>query len=256
MSIQLKINALSLELAGRTLIRNLNLNIHGGQRWAIMGLNGTGKTTLLHAMAGLRSTDRDNVYLNNQPLAEISLRQSAQQIGLLLQDQDGSFPATVMEAVLIGRHPFLSAWQWETPSDIDRARQALKLVGLTGFEQRNIHTLSGGERRRVAVASLLVQDPQVLLLDEPVNHLDPPHQHSILRTFTRLCNEQQKAAIMVLHDINLAAQYCDHALLLFSDGSYESGTTEEMLQPDRLSNLYQHQVICIEQDNKKAFISA
>lgn len=236
----LQTRALSVSIGGKQVCRELDVALDAGERWAILGLNGVGKTSLLHTLGGIRAGDGGEILLDGASLAATPRRQVAQRLGLLFQDSDEAFPSSVMEAALIGRHPHLHAWEWEGARDEAIARAALHAVGLAGFEARSTATLSGGERRRLALAALLVQDPQLLLLDEPVNHLDVHHQIAALDLLAALAREQGKTLLMVLHDVNLAIRYCDKALLLFGDGETLQGTTHELLTPANLQRLYRH----------------
>ena len=183
----------------------------------------------------------------------MSRQQISLQLSLLLQHQEDHFPATVLESVLIGRHPHLKSWQWETEEDIKIATDAIKMVGLAGFSKRSVLTLSGGERQRVALATLLVQQTAIRLLDEPVNHLDIHHQHETMKLL--LANTKNTANVFVLHDVNLALRYCDHALLVYGNGETQQGTCDDILTAENLSNLYQHPLQEISQNEKRWFIS-
>jgi len=234
--------SLDVAVAGRSLLRGLNLSVSAGQCWALLGANGAGKTTLLHTLAGLRPPQGGSLWLQGAPLARLPRRQVAQRLGLLAQDSSDSFPATVLETALIGRHPHLGRWDSESEEDVERARQALAQVELTGLESRPCHTLSGGERRRLALATLLTQAPRLMLLDEPTNHLDLSHQIGALQHLRRLADGGEHAVLMALHDVNLAARYCDHVLLLFGDGTWQAGTAKELLNAEQLSRLYGYPV--------------
>lgn len=247
---------LHLEIGGKVLCENLSLQIEPGETWAVLGLNGAGKTTLLHSLAGIRSPDTGSVFLNNQDLANLARHDIAQQIGLLLQTHQDPFPGKVIEHVMIGRHPHLKALQWETESDYQIALDALKKVGLAGFEDRDIQHLSGGEYQRMLIAMVLVQQPSIYLLDEPVNHLDWQHQHQILSTLTSMTNEKSCSFMMALHDVNLAARYCSHTLMMFDDGSILSGHTHEILNTEVLKNLYHTDIIQIDHQQGKMFTPA
>jgi len=218
----------------------LDWHIESGQRWCILGRNGTGKTTLLHTLAGLRTADSGAIVLNRQPLQAIARRRVAQHIGLLFQEQHDAFPATVLETVLSGRHPWIGLLQWESVRDTEIAVAALQAVDLDGMEQRIVNSLSGGERRRLGLASLLAQDPAVMLLDEPTNHLDIHHQISMLELLRKRAETRHKALVFVMHDINLAARYCDHFLLLFGAGETAQGSADEVLTEAQLERLYRH----------------
>jgi iron complex transport system ATP-binding protein len=229
---------LSVAIAGKWICRDLNLRIAAGQRWAVLGLNGSGKTTLLHTLAGLRPAQNGDILLKDRKLGDWPPRERAQLIGCLLQQNDDPFPNTVLETALIGRHPHLERWQWESNDDQQRAHNALRTMDLNGFESRFIATLSGGERRRLAIATLLTQDPHLLLLDEPINHLDLYHQVQALQLLTHLAAKEERALIMTLHDITSAVRYCDHALLLFGAGEILSGAVSEVITEENLARLY------------------
>ena len=219
--------------------RALDLEFAPGQCWAILGRNGSGKTTLLHTLAGLRAPTAGVVQLDGRELTAQPRRHVARRLGLLMQDNQDPFPATVLETALLGRHPHLPLWGWEDANDQRLARDALRQVGLTGWDERIIATLSGGERRRLALATLLTQDPEILLLDEPTNHLDLQHQVDLIGLLARQAQQQQKTVVMVLHDLNLAARFADHCLLLFGDGTTAAGPGGEILRQGDLERLYQ-----------------
>ena len=235
----MKLSARGLDVAAgsRRLIRGLDLVIAPGQSWGILGRNGTGKTTLLHTLAGLHPPAGGEIRLDDRRLAELSRRDIARGLGLMPQDTPDPFPATVLETALIGRHPHLSRWQWEGPADRQRAQAALAEMDLDGLESRLVSSLSGGERRRLAFATLRVQDPPLLLLDEPTNHLDFPHQHALLGRLEAL-RQQSRGVAMSLHDVNLASRYCTHVLLLHPDGETRQGPTHEVLDRHSLEWLY------------------
>lgn len=243
---------LNLSVSERLLCKNLSLKVQAGECWGILGPNGSGKTTLLHALAGLHIIEQGKIRLNEDDLASLSRQQVAQQLGLLLQDSHDPFPATVEETALIGRHPHLGRWRSESDADHSLARAALQRMELGGMAQRQVQTLSGGERRRLAFATLLTQEVPLQLLDEPLNHLDLRHQRLLLETVRKHC-ESGKAAIMVLHDPNQAAHYCDRVLLLHGDGHWQSGTADEMLTERTLSALYGCDIREIETDGNRWF---
>ena len=158
----LRVEQLQLRRGERTLCAPFNLLVEEQQCWGILGSNGTGKTTLLHALAGLHHEYTGHIFLNNEPISSIPRKPFARQVGLLPQINEEAFPGSVLETVLTGRHPHLSPWQWESRQDITIAQSTLAQVDLGGFEQRNLLTLSGGERRRLYIATLLAQQPQTV----------------------------------------------------------------------------------------------
>jgi len=250
----LRARGLAVSIAGKQVTRELNLALYPGERLAILGRNGVGKTTLLHTLAGLRAPAAGEIRLGGATYAALGARGAAKQRGLLPQHQGDAFPATVLETVLIGRHPHLSRWDWESEADAELARDALAEVGLADLATRSIQTLSGGERQRVALATLLVQQPRVYLMDEPLAHLDLNHQIAMLELLSRRTRENNAALVMVLHDVNLAARFSDQALLLYGDGEHELGASAAVLDAARLSRLYGHPLRVIDDGEQRWFV--
>lgn len=228
---------LTVEIAGRTLVRDLELAFASGAVTSVLGCNGAGKTMTLHTLAGLRAPANGAVTLDGERLVNWPRRSLSRKLGLLTQTTEDPFPSTVLDSVLIGRHPYIGFWRWESDADREIARAALAAVALQDLAQRDIATLSGGERRRAALATLLAQNPDVFLLDEPINHLDPHHQLDVLKLL-RDNARAGRAVIMSLHDAGLAARFSDHALLLFGNGEWLSGPTAEVLTPATMTRLY------------------
>jgi len=228
---------LTVEVAGRALVRDLQLTIASGAVTAVLGRNGAGKTMTLHTLAGLRAPSRGSVTLDGEQLANWPRRTLARKLGLLTQTTEDPFPSTVLDSVLVGRHPHIDFWRWESAADRSIAHEALRAVALDDLAERDVDTLSGGERRRAALATLLAQNPDVLLLDEPINHLDPHHQLDVLKLLRELACAG-RTIVMSLHDAGLAARFSDHALLLFGDGEWLTGPTAQVLTPDTMTRLY------------------
>jgi iron complex transport system ATP-binding protein len=244
-----------VSVGARRLVAGLSLEFVPGEFVAILGRNGTGKTLTLHTLAGLRRPQAGAVYLDGAAMESLSRRAVAQRLGLLAQDVEESFVTTALEAVLIGRHPHLKLWQWETAADERVAHEALTAVDLERFAARRTDTLSGGELRRVSVAALLAQEPAVFLLDEPSNHLDPAHQLGILGLFRELCSAG-KTVIATMHDPTVAARFADRVVLLHGDGRWAAGPARELLTAERLSELYLSPMLQLEKDGRRIFVSA
>jgi iron complex transport system ATP-binding protein len=257
----LDVRRLTLRLGGRELCGAFDLQVRPGQCVAVLGRNGAGKTSLLHVLAGLNVTDdgggkvetHGELRFGERPLADWSALEAARFRGLLRQRQPPQFAASVLETVLIGRHPHLGRWGWEDATDIDTARAALACVGLEELAARDLRSLSGGEQQRVAIATLLTQTPRLFLLDEPLNHLDLHHQIAVLDLLRALAADG-RGIVMVLHDLDLAARYADSAILLDGEGGVLTGPCEEVLTAARLSHAFGHPLNRIEVAGRTVFL--
>jgi iron complex transport system ATP-binding protein len=247
--------AVTVDVPGRTLVRDLTLDLPAGKLLVVLGRNGSGKSSTLHTLAGLRTPACGEVLIAGRRIDSWPRRELARMLGLLPQMVDDPFPATALEAVLVGRHPHLDFWAWESTDDRAAARRALAAVDLDGLEQRDIATLSGGERRRLSIATVLAQDPTVFLLDEPIHQLDPQHQLEVLRIFRRLA-DAGRTVVVSLHDIGLAARFADSALLLFGDGRWHCGSCEEALTEHSIGELYGIPVRELRWEHGRTFVAA
>ncbi len=237
---QLDVKHLSIARQQRVLYRELNFSIKPGDFWAILGPNGTGKTTLLLTLGNQLALTAGELLLNGKHIKHHSARQIAQQIGMLFQSTQFVFPQTVREYCEDALYPRKSLFARFSDAHAEHVEQAMKNLSLQALAKHKVHALSGGEQRRVAIAALLVQAPDIFLLDEPTNNLDLQHQAEVMQLFSRL--SQTKAVMMSMHDINLAARYCNKVLMLFADGSSSCGKTTDMLTSERLSRLYQYPI--------------
>lgn len=228
----LDVKALDITAGHRTLVSQLDVQINRGEFWCVLGKNGSGKTTLLQTLAGLRPTARGEVRLCADPLQTTSSALLAQRRGLMVQQQLDIFAHTVFEAVVISRTMKRVAKNDTGLTDEDAVGAALERVGMAGSEGRNILTLSGGERQRVALAALIVQSPDLLLLDEPVSHQDVSQQLQVMQLLRELSDRH--AVVASCHDINLAKRYASHVLVL-GEGRHWLGPVTEMLLPEILS---------------------
>lgn len=232
---------LTVSIGGHTACRALDWQVSANETWAILGRNGVGKSTLLATLAGLRAPDSGQLTVGGASLAPTfhgaAYRHLAKIRGYLAQRQADPFPSTVMETALIGRHPHLGRWDWESEADRRIACAALAEVDLPDFDEREVQTLSGGERQRLAIAQLLAQQPQLFLLDEPLTHLDLSHQVAVMELLKRR-TQADAAMVAVLHDPGFAVRYCEQALLLFGDGEWLAGIANDIITTENLSRLY------------------
>lgn len=248
-------NNLDIAVPGRHLVQDLDLALAAGEIVAILGPNGVGKTLTLHTLAGLREPEAGVVSIGGTPLKTLARQEVARSLALLPQSSDDVFPAAVLDTVLIGRHPHIRRFQWESPDDMRCALEALNEVGLGELQDRDVVTLSGGERRRLAIAQVLTQAPSIFLLDEPTNHLDPQHQLEVLAIFRKRA-ESGAAILTSLHDVNLAARFADRCLLLDGLGNWQIGTSDDVLTDDRLSELYATRIESVAWREQRIFVTA
>jgi iron complex transport system ATP-binding protein len=228
---------ISVSYGTREVLTNITLRTKPGELTAIIGPNGAGKSTLMRALNGSLAPTRGAVLLDGKPLAAYARRLVARRVAVVAQEAELRFPVSVLEFVLGGRYAWsgMSAWGWETERDVEVARAALAETELEDFGGRLMNELSGGERQRAVLARALATEAGILLLDEPTANLDLAHQASLLALVRARCDTRHAAAVIVTHDLNLAAEFADHLLLVkdgrvLADGPPRAALTPELLE--------------------------
>lgn len=244
----LETRQLSLQINKKILCHHLNIRFQPGEIWGILGPNGCGKTTLLHCLMGLHSEFSGEIFLQQQSITDYSPKKRAQAMGILFQDFSPPFAQTVLEFCAGSRFPHLPYFKKLSSHDQKIIDDAVHVMQLQSMRNQSIQHLSGGEKRRLCIASLLIQSPQIFLLDEPTNHLDIKHQLHTLKLLQSLTREQQKTVVMTLHDLNIAESFCDQMLLIYPHGETRAGNTKEMLTRENLSRLYDYPLQKITQE--------
>ena len=234
-SIELK--NVDISIPDRILVENLNISLRSKEFIAILGQNGCGKSLTLHTIAGLRKPSSGKIILEGDEMKDLTRKEIAKKLGLLTQDSDDVFPSTVFDSVLIGRHPHIGIFNNESNEDVQIAKKALDQVGLYELKHREVNSLSGGERRRLSIAQVIAQDPNIYLLDEPTNHLDPLHQLQILNIFHTVI-KKKCTIIATMHDVNLIYRFADRCLLIFDNHNWLMGDKKDVLTEENLSELY------------------
>lgn len=234
---------ITINYGARAAVAGVSLLPKPGEVIAIIGPNGAGKSTFLRALNGSLPISSGQVLLDGKPLSTFARRAVARHIAVVAQESDLRFPVTVMEFVLGGRHAWTTAWGWETERDVDIARNVLRETELEDFAARLMNELSGGERQRAVLARALATEASVLLLDEPTANLDLAHQATMLRLVRARCDNGSAAAVVVTHDVNLAAEFADRVLLMKDGRTIASGPPGEVLTADLLRKVFDLEVL-------------
>ena len=233
--------ALRIEVAGRVLLDGADLALEPGRLAALLGRNGSGKSSLLAVLAGLAQPAAGSVSLEGRPLAALARHERALAIGILTQDQGDAFWGSTLDYVLLGAYPRTRVGPGGT-GDGDggwsgRARALLGELELDTHANQPATTLSAGERQRARIAQLLLQDPAVMLLDEPLAHLDLRHQGTVLGALQRRARSG-RAVLAVLHEPALALSACDDGVLLYHRSRLVSGPARDVIQRRAIEDLY------------------
>lgn len=238
----LRFDSVSVGVGGKTILRDIDFSVASGEVVGLVGRNGVGKTTLLRLASGMLEAEAGRVQLGSgdalEEVRSLSRRELARRIALVPQDMHVPFPFRVGELVLMGRAPHQPLIGLESDRDAELARAALDRLGIGALEDRSITTLSGGERQLVLFARALVQDPGILLLDEPTAFLDLKHRVEVLRE-VRAFAAAGGAALIVSHDLSLAARSCDRVVLLGTGRLVESGPPADVLTRENLSEAFE-----------------
>jgi len=246
MSTIIKAREIKYRYGSDWVLNGLNLAVQQGEIAGVIGPNGSGKTTVLKLLSKVLKPESGNIWVMNQNIASMKHREIAKVMAVVPQGTSIAFPFTVREIVLMGRSPHLGILQMERESDLKIADNAMALTDTLGFADRNIDELSGGERQRVIVARALAQEPKVMLLDEPTSYLDINHQVEIFDLIKRLNGERDLTVVIVSHDLNMAAEYCDRLILLKSGRVYKDGSPRDVITEADIREVYEANVVVSE----------
>lgn len=229
----------------RTAVENVTLTLAAGEITAIIGPNGAGKSTLLRTLNGQLRPSSGAILLDGQPLERLNRRSISRRIAVVAQEAELRFPVTVLEFVLGGRFAWATnaGWGWETERDVQVAQAVLQETELSELSARLMNELSGGERQRALMARALATEAPILLLDEPTANLDLSHQATLLALVRARCDQHSASALVITHDINLAAQFADNILLMKDGKTVHSGSPEEVLKPQILRDVFEVEVL-------------
>lgn len=219
-----------------SIVEKINLEIQSGQLTGIVGPNGIGKSTLLKCLSNIYKPDQGVIYLNGKEITSMNSRELARTLGYVPQIHTSSFSMTVYELILLGRRPYI---KWRvTANDETIVESILDRLKIRQLAEREIDTLSGGERQKVAIARALAQEPEVLFLDEPTSSLDINHQLEVMELLSELAYVDKSIVVVVLHDLNLASNFTDLVFLLGNKGIYAAGKPEQVFTADNIKQVY------------------
>lgn len=233
---KLEIKGVSFSYGSKPALDRVSMSVEGGETVSLVGPNGSGKTTLLKCINRVLRPNRGTVLVEGKDVGKIKLRGLARLLAYVPQTDAHTFPSTVFDTVLLGRRPYVN---WGISSrDKETVSYVLSLIGLEGMALRQFNELSGGERQRVLIARALAQEPQVLLLDEPTSNLDLRHQLEVLEIVRSTVKEKGIAAVMAIHDLNLAARFSDKLIFLNKGKIHDAGKPAKVLTQENIRSVY------------------
>lgn len=233
---------LHIKLGEQDIITGINLSLASGNFFGIIGPNGAGKTTLLKSITGDLALDQGAVYINGRSLKELKSREHAREVAYVAQNTPEDLEFNVLDYVLLGRYPYLGLLENEGAEDLAFAKEAMERTNTWSLREKRINQISGGERQRVIMARAMTQCTPIILLDEPISQLDLYHQLELMDTLQEMVEEDGKTVVAVLHDLNIASQYCDYLVLLNGGRIVGQGTPGEVICPEVISSLYNLQI--------------
>lgn len=234
----LEVKDISIGYGLRAVLRDVSLELGDGRIIVLLGANGAGKTTLIKGLNATAPTSSGEIRLDERPIANLSRREIAKNIAVVAQENETRFPITVLEFVLSGRFVHGGAFGWETDNDIQFTEKALDDCDLTGYASRLMNELSGGERQRVVLARALATGAKILLLDEPTANLDLAHQAMMFSLVRERSHASGASAVVITHDLNLAAEFADEILMLKDGRIAAKGTPAEALTAGNIHDVF------------------
>jgi iron complex transport system ATP-binding protein len=219
-------------------LEDVSLSVKEGDFVGILGPNGSGKTTLLKSISRILKPHRGTILLNKADIYSLKGVEVARQMAVVPQDSAIGFSFAALDVVLMGRNPHMTRFQMESTKDLAIARKVMKLTNIWHLAERPINELSGGEKQRVIIARALAQEPKILLLDEPLTHLDINNQLETMDLVKELCVKEGLIVLAVFHDLNLMARYCTSAILLKNGRIFSAGSLDDVLTSENIKNVF------------------
>jgi len=236
--VRLVIQGISFSYGSSDVLADVTFEANDGEIVGVIGPNGSGKTTLLKCVNRALSPRVGTVLIDGKDYSELTRREIAGNIGVVPQNSVVSFPFTVLDIVMMGRTPAMERFERESEKDIEIVEKAMEMTNVVAFADRTMGQISGGEKQRVVIARALAQRPRILLLDEPTLHLDVNHQLEIMDLVRQLARSEKLTVIVVSHDLNLAARYCDKLILMSAGKILASGKVEDVLTEKNIESVF------------------
>lgn len=234
----LSVHSATYQVRDKTLLNNISLNLSNGRLYGLIGHNGSGKSTLIKLLSGELAPSSGSVQLEEQRIHQFSAKELAKHIAYLPQRLPEAADFYVRELVMLGRFPWQKWLQKPTALDHDIVERAMAQTQVTQFAEQAVNTLSGGERQRVWLAMCLAQQCRYLLLDEPLAALDIVYQVEVMQLIRRLVDEQGLTVVIIIHDINLASQFCDELIALKGGSLCKHAAVQDIMQPCVLQDIF------------------
>jgi iron complex transport system ATP-binding protein len=234
----IELNNVSLGYDHRAILHDVNMKAKAGQILGLVGPNGSGKSTLIKGMTRVIELFSGHIWIDGRDTKTIKRDEMSRLVATVPQDPALPAAFTAFEVVLMGRTPHLGLLRYEGGKDLAIAWQAMEATRTQSFAERRVSELSGGEKQRLVIARALTQQPKAMLLDEPTANLDVSHQVEVLDLVKSLCLEQSLTVIIALHDLNLAAQYCDRLVMLNGGRVHAEGTPLDILTTQNIKQVY------------------
>lgn len=234
----LKLDNIEFSYEKQKILHDINFHLEKNEFIGIIGPNGSGKSTLLKNISKLLDPDKGFIYLDSNLLNDYSYKDLAKKMAVVPQDTDVNFNFSVYDLVMMGRNPYQDRWGRVKEEDKRKVQEALELTDTLKFKDKSIQNLSGGERQRVIIARAIVQEPELLLLDEPTASLDINYQRNIFDLVSDLNEELEMSVLAVSHDLNLISQYCERLILLHQGKIHSIGKVEDVITKENISEVY------------------
>jgi len=250
----LRVENLTFHYGNNTVLKDISLEVDSGDFLGLLGPNGSGKTTLLKCISGVKKPTGGSVFLEGRRLQEFNRREIAQVIAVVPQGVEAGFEFSVREFVMMGRTPYIKPLGRASRYDISIVRQAMESTGVLCLADRNFGELSGGEKQRVVIAQALVQQPKLLLLDEPASYLDISHEMEIFDLIREINSKHRIAVMVVLHDLNMASRYCKSLVLLRQGTVFAKGSPKDILTTQNIREVYHAEVEVVQSNGKDIIV--